>query len=137
MFGHFVPCGRQYSIQTIRKGFLGPPGDPKIKKRLKTGWKTTTFYLPNGFGCHFQRLTQIELKFHMEQHNTCNIFSCFIAPPLKMLKKIHFFSDELYQKNIYEKTKIQFDMNKVYFLSLFRGGAIKHEKMLQVLCCSM
>ena len=91
MFGHFVPCGRQYSIQTIRKGFLGPPGDPKIEKRLKTGWKTTTFYLQNGFGCHFQRLTPIELKFYMEQHNTCKNFPCFMAPPLKMLKKYTFF----------------------------------------------
>ena len=41
--------------------------------RLKTRWKTTTFYLPNGFGCHFQRLTPIELQFYMVQPNTCNI----------------------------------------------------------------
>ena len=91
MIGHFAPCKRQYSIQTIRRGFLGPPGDPKIKKRLKTGWKTTTFYPPNGFGCHFQRLTPIELKFSMEQHNTHNIFLCFMAPPLKRLKKYTLF----------------------------------------------
>ena len=86
MMGHFAPCRRQYSIQTIRKGCLGPHGDPKIKKRLKTGWKTTTFYPPNSFGRHFQRLGPIELKFYMEQHNTCN-FPCFMATPLKMLKK--------------------------------------------------
>ena len=58
---------------------------------LKTGWKTTTFYPPNGFGCHFQRITPIELKFNMKLHNTLNNFSCFMAPPLKMLKKYTFF----------------------------------------------
>ena len=50
-----------------------------------------------------------------------------MAPPPKMLKKVHFFCDELDQKNIYEKAKIQFVAKKVYFFSIFRGGAIKHE----------
>ena len=59
---------------------------------LKTGWKTTTFYPPNGFGCHFQRITPIELKFNMKQHNTLNNFSCFMAQPLKMLKKYTFLA---------------------------------------------
>ena len=44
-------------------------------------------------------------------------------------QKLHCFCDELNQKNIHEKTKIQFDTNKVHFLSIFRGEAIKHEKM--------
>ena len=90
--------------------------------RLKTGRKTTTFYPPNGFGCHFQRLTPIELKFYMEQHNTLNNFSCFMAPPLKMLKKYTFFCNELDQKNIYEKTKIQFVAKKWTFLAFLETG---------------
>ena len=59
---------------------------------LKTGRKTTIFYPPIGFGCHFQRLSPIELKFYMEQYNTFNNFWCFMAPPLKMLKSTLFFA---------------------------------------------
>ena len=60
----------------------------QVKKRVQT----TNFYPPNGFDCHFQRLTSIELKFYMEQHNTLNNFSCFMAQPLKMLKKYTFLA---------------------------------------------
>ena len=110
--------------------FLGPNYG-----RLKTGRKTTTFYLPHGFGCHFQRLSLIVLKFYMEQHNTLNNFSCFMAPPLKMLSSL--FLRRTGSKKNYEKTKIQFVAKKVYLFSIYRGGAIKHEKLFRVLCCSM
>ena len=104
---------------------------------LKAGWKTTTFYPPNGFGCHFQRITPIELKFNMKQHNTLNNFSCFMAQPLKMLKKVHFFGNELTLCFFVNIFLIQFVAKKGYFFSIFRGGAIKHEKFFRLLCCFM
>ena len=90
--------------------------------RLKTGRKTTTFYPPNGFGCHFQRLSPIELKFYMEQHNTLNNFSYFMAPPLKMLKKYTFFCDELNLCFFVNIFLIQFVAKKRTFLAFSEIG---------------
>ena len=61
-----------------------------IKKVLRRVSKIACFLGPKygrlktGFGCHFQRLSPIE------QHNTLNNFSCFMALSLKMLKRFFF-----------------------------------------------
>ena len=46
-------------------------------------------------------------------------FFMFYGSTSENAKKVHFFCNELDQKNIYEKTKIQFVAKKVYFISIF------------------
>ena len=50
----------------------------------KNGCKMTYFYPTNGFDCHFQWLSPMELKFYMQQQNICIIFSYFMGKPPKM-----------------------------------------------------
>ena len=104
--GHYVSAG----ACTL----LGPKYQNSFLKGVQNSmffvsqlWKVKNWVEnDDSFGCHFQWLTPIELKFYMEQHNTCNIFSCFLAPPLKMLKKSEslFFRKYVFDSVRHEKS---------------------------------
>ena len=112
--GHFVLCRIQYSIES--------PWRPQNYGRLKTGWKTMTFYSSNGFGCHFQRISPIELKFYMEQHNNLNFFTYFMAPPLKMLKKCTFFATNWIKQIFTKKQRFSSSQKKCTYLAFSESG---------------